>query len=135
MKKLLFFATVLCLGFTSVAQEDSAFTKELKDFVEVQSGANIDAALTQVMPMIPEAKREDFKKELKSEMKGMYGEIAEIYIEKVGKEDLNKMLEFYKTPAGKNILEKTPDVIEASMSLNQKYMMKLQPLIQKYMGQ
>ena len=107
----------------------------MRNFVEVQSGAGIDAALTQVMPMIAESKREAFKKELNAEIKGMYGDITDIYIDKIGKEDLQKMLDFYNTPAGKNILAKTPDVMEASMSLNQKYMMKLQPIIQKYMAQ
>mgnify|MGYP003130733274 CR=1 FL=1 len=132
MKKLILSAGLVMLSFASFAQDD--FKTEMLNFVEVQSGSTMDAALSQIMPMIPEAKREDFKKELNEEMKGMYSEIADIYIEKVGKEDLQKMLDFYETPAGKNILEKTPAVVEASMSLNQKYMMKLQPIMQKYMS-
>ncbi|TXK72999.1 DUF2059 domain-containing protein [Mesonia sp. K4-1] len=132
MKKLILSAGLVMLSFTSFAQDD--FKTEMLNFVEVQSGSTMDAALSQVMPMIPEGKREAFKKELKTEMSGLYSEIADIYIEKVGKEDLQKMLDFYETPAGKNILEKTPAVVEASMSLNQKYMMKLQPIMQKYMS-
>ena len=132
MKKLILSAGLVMLSFTSFAQDD--FKTEMLNFVEVQSGSTMDAALSQVMPMIPEGKREAFKKELKTEMSGLYSEIADIYIEKVGKEDLQKMLDFYDTPAGKNILEKTPAVVEASMSLNQKYMMKLQPIMQKYMS-
>jgi len=132
MKKLIVSAGLVMLSFSSFAQED--FKTEMLNFVEVQYGSNMDAALIQVMPMIPEANREAFKKELKAEMKGMYVEIVDIYIEKVGKEDLQKMLDFYETPAGKNILAKTPDVVEATMSLNQKYMMKLQPVMQKYMS-
>lgn len=132
MKKLILSAGLVMLSFTSFAQDD--FKTEMLNFVEVQSGSTMDAALSQVMPMIPEGKREAFKKELKTEMSGLYSEIADIYIEKVGKEDLQKMLNFYETPAGKNILEKTPAVVEASMSLNQKYMMKLQPIMQKYMS-
>lgn len=132
MKKLILSAGLVMLSFASFAQDD--FKTEMLNFVEVQSGSTMDAALSQIMPMIPEAKREDFKKELNEEMKGMYSEIVDIYIEKVGKEDLQKMLDFYETPAGKNILEKTPAVVEASMSLNQKYMMKLQPIMQKYMS-
>ena len=120
------------LSFASFAQDD--FKTEMLNFVEVQSGSTMDAALSQIMPMIPEGKREAFKKELNEEMKGMYSEIADIYIEKVGKEDLQKMLDFYETPAGKNILEKTPAVVEASMPLNQKYMMKAQTIVQKYMS-
>lgn len=132
MRKLILSAGLVMLSFASFAQDD--FKTEMLNFVEVQSGSTMDAALSQVMPMIPEGKREAFKKELNEEMKGMYSEIADIYIEKVGKEDLQKMLDFYDTPAGKNILEKTPAVVEASMSLNQKYMMKLQPIMQKYMS-
>ena len=132
MKKLILSAGLVMLSFTSFAQDD--FKTEMLNFVEVQSGSTMDAALSQVMPMIPEGKREAFKKELKTEMSGLYSEIADIYIEKVGKEDLQKMFDFYETPAGKNILEKTPAVVEASMSLNQKYMMKLQPIMQKYMS-
>ena len=132
MRKLILSAGLVMLSFASFAQDD--FKTEMLNFVEVQSGSTMDAALSQVMPMIPEGKREAFKKELKTEMSGLYSEIADIYIEKVGKEDLQKMLDFYDTPAGKNILEKTPAVVEASMSLNQKYMMKLQPIMQKYMS-
>ena len=135
MKKLLVAIALVSISFAGFAQEDAAFKAELRNFVEVQSGAGIDAALTQVMPMIAESKREAFKKELNAEIKGMYGDITDIYIDKIGKEDLQKMLDFYNTPAGKNILAKTPDVMEASMSLNQKYMMKLQPIIQKYLAQ
>ncbi|PZW40629.1 hypothetical protein LX95_01696 [Mesonia algae] len=132
MKKLILSAGLVMLSFASFAQDD--FKTEMLNFVEVQSGSTMDAALSQIMPMIPEGKREAFKKELNEEMKGMYSEIADIYIEKVGKEDLQKMLDFYETPAGKNILEKTPAVVEASMSLNQKYMMKAQTIVQKYMS-
>jgi len=132
MKKLILSAGLVMLSFASFAQDD--FKTEMLNFVEVQSGSTMDAALSQIMPMIPEGKREAFKKELNEEMKGMYSEIADIYIEKVGKEDLQKMLDFYETPAGKNILEKTPAVVESSMSLNQKYMMKAQTIVQKYMS-
>lgn len=132
MKKLILSAGLVMLSFASFAQDD--FKTEMLNFVEVQSGSTMDAALSQIMPMIPEGKREAFKKELNEEMKGMYSEIADIYIEKVGKEDLQKMLDFYETPAGKNILEKTPAVVEASMPLNQKYMMKAQTIVQKYMS-
>ena len=65
----------------------------------------------------------------------MYNDLADIYIEKIGKEDLTKMLNFYNTDAGKNILGKTPAIIEASSGLTQKYMSKLQPIIMKYMQQ
>ena len=95
----------------------------------------MDAALSQVMPMIPEGERENFKNDLNAELKDMYGDITDIYIEKLGKEDLQKMLDFYDTPAGKRILEKTPAVIEGSMSLSQKYMAKLQPIVMKYVQQ
>ncbi|MDT0295204.1 DUF2059 domain-containing protein [Mesonia ostreae] len=132
MKKLILSAGLVMLSFASVAQDD--FRDDMLHFVNVQSGSSMDAALMQVMPMIPEANREEFKKELNAELKGMYADIVDIYIDKVGKEDLQKMLDFYETPAGKNILAKTPDVVEASMTLNQKYMMKLQPIMQKYMS-
>lgn len=132
MKKIILSVGLVMLSFTTFAQDE--FRDDMLNFVQVQSGSTMDAALSQVMPMIPEANRETFKKELNAEMKGMYVDIVDIYIEKVGKEDLQKMLDFYETPAGKNILAKTPDVVEASMALNQKYMMKLQPIMQKYMS-
>ncbi|MBW2961369.1 DUF2059 domain-containing protein [Mesonia aestuariivivens] len=133
MKKYLVAIALVSISFAGFAQEDAEFKKEMLNFVEIQSGSSIDAALSQVMPMIPEGDRETFKKELNAEMKGMYDDITNIYIEKVGKEDLQEMLDFYETTAGKNILAKTPDVIEASMGLTQKYMVKIQPIIQKYM--
>jgi len=135
MKKLIFTLAIASISFTSFGQQDTEFKKELTNFVEIQSGSSIDAALSQVMPMVPEGKREEFKRELKAELKDMYGEITTIYIEKIGKENLQKMLDFYETPARKNILQKTPEVMEESMSLNQKYMAKLQPIMMKYIKQ
>ena len=135
MKKFLLAIALVSISFAGFAQEDAEFKAELTKFVEVQSGASMDAALSQVMPMIPEGERENFKNDLNAELKDMYGDITDIYIEKLGKEDLQKMLDFYDTPAGKNILGKTPAIIEASSGLTQKYMSKLQPIIMKYMQQ
>jgi len=136
MKKLLFFAAVFCLGFSSVAQEDKEFRKDLMEFVEAQSSGTMDAALSQVMTMIPADKHDAFKKEVKAKMPEMYKQSVDLYMKVIGKEDLMKMMEFYDTPAGQRILEKTPEMTSKSMEMGQTWAMtNLQPIMQKYMGQ
>jgi hypothetical protein len=136
MKKLLFFAAVFCLGFSSVAQEDTEFRKDLMEFVEAQSGGTMDAALDQVMAMIPADKHEAFMKDVKAKMPSMYEQSADLYLKILGKEDLKKMFEFYETPAGQRILEKTPELTSKGIEMGQQWAMtNLQPILQKYMGQ
>ena len=135
MKKFLLVIALVSISFAGFAQEDAKFKAELTEFIEIQTGAGIDAMLVQFTDKIPEDKKEEFKRDLNVQLKDMYNNLADIYIEKIGKEDLTKMLNFYNTDAGKNILGKTPAIIEASSGLTQKYMSKLQPIIMKYMQQ
>ena len=48
--------------------------------------------------------------------------IIKIYVNTYTESELRAISNFYKTPAGKALLEKTPKIIQASMALNQKKM-------------
>ena len=85
--------------------------------------------------MIPEANREAFKKEMSAEMDKMYEKTLNIYIETIEKDDIKKMLEFYETPAGARVLEKTPTLMTKSTEMSQKWAMEsIMPIVQKYMN-
>lgn len=133
MKKLILSAGLVMLSFASFAQD--SFKEDLTTLIKAQSGAAIEANMQQVYTMIPEANREAFKKEMNAEMEKMYVKSLDIYIETMGKEDLKKMLEFYETPAGTRILEKTPELMTKSTEMSQKWAMEsIMPIVQKYMS-
>ncbi|MDQ7916387.1 DUF2059 domain-containing protein [Mesonia sp. MT50] len=133
MKKLILSAGLVMLSFASFAQDD--FKEDLTTLIKAQSGAAIDANMQQVYNMIPEANREAFKKEMSAEMDKMYEKTLNIYIETIEKDDIKKMLEFYETPAGARILEKTPTLMTKSTEMSQKWAMEsIMPIVQKYMN-
>ncbi len=135
MKKTIFTFAILLMGFGAFAQSNSNdFKAELINYIQIQSEGAMGGALDQMASMIPADKKEAFKKEVKDEMKSLYKQVADIYIETIGEEDLQKMLDFYNTPAGERILEKTPMLTERSMQLSQTWAMQLQPIMQKYMN-
>jgi len=133
MKKLILSAGLVMLSFASFAQDD--FKDDLTKLVKAQSEGAIEANMEQVYNMIPEANRDAFKKEMKVEMDKMFDKTLDIYMETIAKEDIKKLLEFYETPAGARILEKTPELMAKSAEMSQKWAMEsIMPIVQKYMA-
>lgn len=58
---------------------------------------------------------------------------ARIYMESYSEEELDGMLTFYRSPAGKAMVAKTPLVTKKSVAVSQEVMIQLQPKMQEYM--
>jgi hypothetical protein len=56
---------------------------------------------------------------------------VKLYAEAFTIEELDGMLAFYKSPAGKAMISKMPDVLAKSQGLSQKYMLEVMPEVQK----
>ncbi len=56
---------------------------------------------------------------------------ADIYAEVFTEDELNELTKFYKSPIGKKLLEKQPELTRATMQKMQMEMSKLMPQIQK----
>lgn len=132
MKKI-FFICLMLLGATGIAQEaNSDYKAKTIELIEMSSGPQFEVMLQPLYSRVPAENREAFKAEVEESLKGLYNDIADIYMESYTEEDVDAILEFYRSPVGQKMLEETPKIMEKSMQLGQQWGMQLQPLIAKY---
>ena len=134
MKKLVFILFVI-LGTSAFAQqtEGDSFQKKAIKLIELTSGQQFEIISEPLVNQISEENREDFKKELKASLQGLYVKLAEIYREEFTEAELDEILAFYDTPVGKKMVETTPKVMEKAMTVGQQWGMELQSIMAKYM--
>lgn len=85
--------------------------------------ASVQAQQTKIMDMIAaEMKWETIKPEFVS-----------VYADIFNEEELQSLVDFYRTPAGRAFVEKQPVLMQRTMELNQKMMMRLMPRVQQMM--
>ena len=61
--------------------------------------------------------------------------IAELYASTFTEEELQGVIDFYKSPAGKSFVAKQPELMKKSMELNQAKMSAIMPQIQQLIMQ
>jgi hypothetical protein len=136
MKKLV---VILCLAITSnmslLAQEvPSEYTKALKQMFELNgTEETFVTAIDQMMEMF-ESSREDVPAEVwktigdefgKTSLNDLVEMLAPVYYKHLTLEDLNQIIVFYKTPAGKKMATATPAITQESMQIGQQWGMKI----------
>jgi hypothetical protein len=57
--------------------------------------------------------------------------LAKVYTDTYTEEELDAILTFYKSPAGKSLIQKMPEVMQRSMPVMMQMMSDLQPEIMK----
>jgi hypothetical protein len=120
---------------------------ELMELMEIRK--NIDASMGQISsymeqmiesqdldPKAKEAVKAASKKSMAETfqaMKEMNWEsmFGEIYSEVFTEEELQGLIDFYKSPVGKKFLEKQPELMDATMTRIQTEMAKFMPMIQE----
>ena len=134
MKKLVFILFVI-LGTSAFAQqtEGDSFQKKAIKLIELTSGQQFEIISEPLVNQISEENREEFKKELKASLQGLYVKLAKIYREEFTEAELDEILAFYDTPVGKKMVETTPKVMEKAMTVGQQWGMELQSIMAKYM--
>ena len=134
--KSLFFALVVSLSFsfTSNAQTDTTYVKVLIEMLEVSGAeASFNAAMDQIFTLSKSQYTnlsDEMWSELETEIRKIsFKELMEmftpVYQKHLSIDDLQASIEFYKTPAGKRIAEKTPIVNTETMVIAQKWGMEL----------
>lgn len=133
MKKLFIAASFLfAVQFASAQSAD--FKKDVLTYIKISgTSANFSAFLEPVMEQMPEGKRADFKKEFEATLPALYDKMADVMMKHYTHDDLKKMIEFYNSPVGKRIQEKTPILIKEQGPATQEWQMQLQGLLMKYM--
>lgn len=63
----------------------------------------------------------------------MHGVYTKLYNEEFTEEEIEGMVAFYQTPAGKSVIEKTPNVMAKASAMGQERAQSLQPAIMQLM--
>jgi hypothetical protein len=136
MKKFLIavaFAFVSQIGF---AQQDEAFKKDVMKVIEMSGAANqMKSAKEQILQMVPKDKQAAFVIEFDATLPSLYDKLATIYMQEYTKEDVKAMLDFYNSPIGKKINEKSGVLFEKSQAAGQEWGQGLQAMMMKYVQQ
>ncbi len=133
MKKLLFSVVFICIAQFSFAQ-DAAFKGDMKKFMELSGQMSTFELLTKdIVDNIPDAKKADFQKELKTSLNGLMDKMADMYMTEFTHADVKEFIKFYETPAGKKLSSKTNVLFEKGQAIGQEWGMGLQGIMMKYM--
>lgn len=135
MKKLIFAALLITsFVFNTQAQEADPYKGTLKEML-VASGSmgTFQVAIKQVFNMYKQQKP-GVPDEVWGELEGSFSktsidDLAEmltpVYKKNLTQSDLQAIIDFYQTPAGKKFAEKTPSITQESMQVGQQWGMKL----------
>lgn len=136
MKKLILAFSIIFAGYSATAQiSDESYKPKVKQLIKIQSSqdAMMDKMVDQISEKIPEAKKDDFKKEMGTKIDKYQDQIADIYMDVYNKKEVDALLKFYNSPVGQEIQKKMPKVVEKSTELGQKFSQQIMPIVQKYM--
>lgn len=133
--KNLFIAATMLVSVQFVSAQSADFKKDAIEAVKLSgSTANFAVYAEAIMSQIPdETKKADFKKEFDATLPSLYDKMADAYTKNYTHEDVKKMIEFYNSPLGKKIQEKTPIILKEQGPSMQEWQMQLQGLVMKYM--
>lgn len=132
MKHLLLCLFMATISFTSFSQDINSFEAKAVKLIELTAGQQFEIMTEPIVKMVPEEKRDAFKKELAESTQELYKKMATVYTESFTEEEIDKILEFYATPVGKKMIAITPELTKKGMEIGQTWGMELQPLIAKY---
>ena len=131
MKKIFLSVAFICVAQFGMAQ--NTYNQDVMEMIKLSgSTATISVVIDQVMPMVPEDKKADFKKEFEGTLDSLYEKLIPVYQKYYTHEDIKKMLEFYKSPTGQKISKNAGDIATDSMQVSQEWAMGLQGLMMKY---
>lgn len=134
MKKFILLLLFVFAFSTVFSQVTPEYKETLRKYFKATNSDEVfDVTIKQMISSLKKtyteipAKHWDLMEEefLKSGKEELVDLIAPIYIKYFTKEDLDKIIEFYNTPIGKKLAEKTPAITQESMKVGQKWGMKL----------
>jgi uncharacterized protein len=133
MKKVICLLFLIFTGIQTKAQEKDALQEKAVQLIKMTSGQQFDVVLDPIVQMMPEENKEAFKKEMMASLEGIYGQLAQVYIEEFTEAEIDEILKFYNTPVGEKMREVTPELTRKGMDIGQQWGQELQPIMMKYM--
>ena len=138
MKKL-FIIIGFVLITAGVQAQSKTYPTTLKKYLEVSGSLQaFKTAITQMMgsfkgmyTSVPDDVWTEFEKEFSTtSMDDLVTLLAPVYEKHLTETDLNEVIKFYGTPTGKKLAEKTPGIMQDSMSAGQTWGMKIAEKVQ-----
>lgn len=138
---------IFLLAFTvhcSFGQTSPTYKRSLKQLLEVSgTEASFSTVIKQMMtmvkqgnPNVPTTIWNDFEQEmLNTSLDDLVEMLVPVYQKHLSQEDLNSLIAFYQTPAGKKYAEKTPLIMQESMQVGQQWGMQIAQKIQQKLSE
>ena len=141
MKKIIIIILLIFVGFTSAYSQEvnKKYRESVKKMLNLTGAEeNFNGVVKQMMIMvksektnIPDNVWKDFEKEfLSTSLDEIVDKLAPIYVKYLTQDDIQKIIEFYQTPAGKKLGEKTTIITRESMKVGQQWGMTISQQIQ-----
>lgn len=131
MKKIMSIAFLLGVCFLSNAQANK---NDVKTFLELNG--NFDGykeLIEQFSDQLSDSKRESFKKDTKIFIEQIAKADIDRYAAVFSQDEILKLIEFYRSPLGRKLVEKNKELMRVSASEIQNNYKELQGIVMKYM--
>ena len=134
MKSIPTLVLVLFSTSLALAQANSKYGNTLKTMFEVSgTSESYQAVIKQTMNMLKQQHAEvsaevwnELEKEfLKTSLEDLVDLLVPVYSKYLDQNDLEKIINFYQTPAGKKLAGSTPLIMQESMQIGQQWGMKI----------
>lgn len=130
MKKIL--AVLICLAFISNAfSQTTSKEKKIKEMLELVGSGKIGVQVAQQMLTNFQERFTAVPAEFWDKMKAnisaddLINLTVPVYAKYYTEEDLDQVIAFYKTPAGRKVIAVTPQIVQESMQLGREWGQKL----------
>jgi len=132
MKKLLF-AFILCVSLNAQAQETTAIQQKGIDLIIASGAANaFEDAIAQIGAGVGADNKEAYKAEANGTLDDIYKQLGDLYAQEFTENEIDGLLEFYKTDLGKKLSVKQNLISQKAMMVGQSWGMKVGQIAQKY---
>lgn len=132
MKKTVLTFALLLITTLSFSQE--AFKNDVLKYLDISGQANTFKMITKDLSAnIPQAKKEDFQRDLDKSILELMGKMADMYMTEFTHDEIKALLKFYESPIGKKLTEKTEVLYNKGQTVGQEWGMGLQSMMMKYM--
>ena len=126
---------LLTLGmtFNLNAQSDESFKNDTIEFIKLTGATTaFQNAIEQIGQMVPEDKKATYVIEAEATLVDLYGKMADIYMAEFTRNEIEQLVEFYKSDLGKKLASKQMDLMQKAMELGQSWGMQVQAIAQKH---
>jgi hypothetical protein len=134
MKRLNLTIAILIIGSISSFAQDAKYKATLKTMLQVGgTEETFKTAISQMFGMFRQQRSEvpvEIWNELEKSMSQtsldeLVDMFAPIYFKHITQAEMEEIIKFYRTPAGKKLAEKTPAITQESMEVGQQWGMKI----------